>query len=533
MIKRDNNLIIVDYKISDSSSYQDAKYGITEKIRSLITLTYDLVMSKDKRVIPMLYDCIEKYPKIPQFKNYLMVYYSLKGNKKKIHELNEIINKKHPEYLFGKLSLANELIDRKEYDSVPEILGKDFELKLLYPDRQEFHIKEVESFLKTSIRYFIGVKNVIAAKSRLKILKDLIPELPIIAIYEEQITKLLIDKGQKITEEADERNVKTKAVKVVAAMNKKPEFTNDIINELYNHGFDISHDILKNILSLPKESLIEDLHKVVYDSIARYKYFRKQIMKSEKTHSFIFHALMLISELKSEGSLHVVLDVLRQSEKHLDFWFDSFLTEQVWECIYNTGSNQLDTLKNFMKEPDRYCYTRSEVSVAVSQILHHNPERRDEVIDWYRDIFNFYIKNQDDDRIIDSDFIGFMIADVIDFSGKELKPEIIELYTCGLVSYGICGFLKKAIKDLELSYKKTHKRKLSNIYENYDYFANQYSEYEDYEDDILHTEENGNIHDISERLYLENLLYKAGRNEPCPCGSGKKFKKCHGGKQFF
>ena len=22
---------------------------------------------------------------------------------------------------------------------------------------------------------------------------------------------------------------------------------------------------------------------------------------------------------------------------------------------------------------------------------------------------------------------------------------------------------------------------------------------------------------------------KVGRNTPCPCGSGKKFKKCHGG----
>ncbi len=22
--------------------------------------------------------------------------------------------------------------------------------------------------------------------------------------------------------------------------------------------------------------------------------------------------------------------------------------------------------------------------------------------------------------------------------------------------------------------------------------------------------------------------HKPGRNEPCPCGSGKKFKKCHG-----
>jgi preprotein translocase subunit SecA len=27
---------------------------------------------------------------------------------------------------------------------------------------------------------------------------------------------------------------------------------------------------------------------------------------------------------------------------------------------------------------------------------------------------------------------------------------------------------------------------------------------------------------------LNNDLHKAGRNDPCPCGSGKKFKQCHG-----
>ncbi len=27
---------------------------------------------------------------------------------------------------------------------------------------------------------------------------------------------------------------------------------------------------------------------------------------------------------------------------------------------------------------------------------------------------------------------------------------------------------------------------------------------------------------------LRELFAKAGRNDPCPCGSGKKFKQCHG-----
>ena len=27
---------------------------------------------------------------------------------------------------------------------------------------------------------------------------------------------------------------------------------------------------------------------------------------------------------------------------------------------------------------------------------------------------------------------------------------------------------------------------------------------------------------------VRNVLPKVGRNDPCPCGSGKKYKQCHG-----
>jgi uncharacterized protein YecA (UPF0149 family) len=29
-------------------------------------------------------------------------------------------------------------------------------------------------------------------------------------------------------------------------------------------------------------------------------------------------------------------------------------------------------------------------------------------------------------------------------------------------------------------------------------------------------------------LIDQNILKQAGRNDSCPCGSGKKYKKCHG-----
>jgi hypothetical protein len=34
------------------------------------------------------------------------------------------------------------------------------------------------------------------------------------------------------------------------------------------------------------------------------------------------------------------------------------------------------------------------------------------------------------------------------------------------------------------------------------------------------------ISNIYLRIFKEGVMQKAGRNDPCPCGSGKKYKKC-------
>lgn len=40
---------------------------------------------------------------------------------------------------------------------------------------------------------------------------------------------------------------------------------------------------------------------------------------------------------------------------------------------------------------------------------------------------------------------------------------------------------------------------------------------------------NGELPPVEPIKGERQVQYRAGRNEPCPCGSGKKFKKCHGG----
>ena len=46
--------------------------------------------------------------------------------------------------------------------------------------------------------------------------------------------------------------------------------------------------------------------------------------------------------------------------------------------------------------------------------------------------------------------------------------------------------------------------------------------------DHVHGPDCDHDHDHDERRPFVRDYPKIGRNEPCPCGSGKKFKKCHG-----
>ncbi|MCJ8170121.1 SEC-C metal-binding domain-containing protein [Atopomonas sediminilitoris] len=47
-----------------------------------------------------------------------------------------------------------------------------------------------------------------------------------------------------------------------------------------------------------------------------------------------------------------------------------------------------------------------------------------------------------------------------------------------------------------------------------------------------HTHDHGHVHgphcNHGHHEPVRNPLKEVGRNDPCPCGSGSKFKKCHG-----
>lgn len=527
---------LFNYEVTDETDFMDKKYGITPQIKELIEDLYYDVQNKKKGVVNKLLKVIKKYPQVPQFKNYLTVAYNLSGDTDKAYECNNWILKEHPDYFFGRVNLAAQYFEQKEYDKIPDVLGELMEIQALYPDRKVFHISEVMAFNKLAVAYFSAIGNLKAAEGRFEIMEEIDLEHPDTTQAEMYLlpTRFKASTERLHEEEKTKRKVKTTAYDKSIQTSKEPEFNHPEIRQLYENGMRIDPNIIKGILGLSRTSLIVDLETILEDVVRRYEYFIDKVDEDgwkEEGHNFLIHALFLLTELNATESLDKILQLLKQDEKLLRFWFGDFLTAEVWRTIYQLGNNQLEKLKEFVLGPHLYTYARYEVCSAVAQIAYHEPERKPEVIEWIKDVLTFLLNKKDDEDLIDSDFIALMICDIIGLKAKNLLHLVKSLFEQDLVSQGICGDFSD-VEDSVINRQERdyYKYDLFNIYDRYTHILTTWGSYKEDEEDM----DGSNFNDYDPTEYLPESLIRAetkiGRNNPCPCGSGKKYKKCCGSK---
>jgi len=536
------------YKVTQNNILLNEEYGITPEISDLINKAFKDLQENKHGIIKKLQKLISEYPGIPHFKNYLTIAYANKNDMAKSWEMNEIIMREHSNYLFGKLNLANKYIIENELNKIPEVLGIDLDLKKLYPHRNEFHVVEFLFFSRIAINYYLFLDNEVKANKILNQMKLVDADSKVTYQAELQVMQYNLKKGLEVLKKekawADKKFNYEKTIQT----NAEPWFYHKQIEQLYYYDLGIPELIIDELLDLPRETLIKDLENVILDCQQRYDYFRKKENKdgwNEKEFSFAVHALILLSELESEESLPAVLSLLRQENNLLEFWFSDLITEYLYEPIYKMGKNKLEELKRFLFEPNRETIVRSLMSSAVRQIPVYEPHRRDEVIRWYREVLNNYLREVNNEEIIDEAVIGLIVSDVTYLRGKELIPEIKELYKAGIVGELECGSLIEIIDAINRAPSVYDKREILNAAERYKDLQEMYRDMQDefnYDDAEYEVDEDipedyeflyNNSKAKEEKLQLYKPHIKIGRNELCPCGSGKKYKKCCMDKNLF
>lgn len=513
-----DQVITYGYHITDDSHFQDKRFGITPELRKqLEPLGYESQDKKNKKIINKLTQLIVQYPTVPILKNYLSVAYNIRGNYKKAMEINNWSLIEHPDYLFARINKANECIDRKEFDKVPEILGEAMEIKQLYPERDVFHFSEVTNFYKVATRYFAAIENQEMAENRLKILQGIDPDSENTMQAERYLSLLrLINAGKRWEDESKQRITPTvNKTLPVSSDNCAPKFNHPEIETLYQYGLNIPRDLLHEIIELPRVTLIKDLEKIIHESIYRYSYFH-ELGYDEEKQSFLLHSILLLKEIKAEGSLSEILSFLKLDYDFLNFWLGDHTTSTIWQCLYELGLNNTLALKEFLLIPGIDTFSKSAVTDALCQMVLHVPEKRSEVLEVFSEVFTFFSQASIEDNLIDSEFLGLAIGDAIDCQLPELLPIIKTLFDKDMVSRGINGDYKAVEKHFNTPAPYSHKRKIHSISEIYDDVLETWAGYN--EDDSGHTPYSESFQPIASE--------KIGRNDNCPCGSGKKYKKC-------
>lgn len=509
------------YNITTDPDFQNERFGNTEALISQFNeLFIEAQNKKNKKIIDRLTKLIIKYPKSPQLKNFLSVAYNVQGNYKKAIELNNWILAEHPDYLFAKLNLANQYINEGNPEKVAGVLVEAMEIKDLYPDRDLFHLAEVTGFYKLAIHYYVALKNLDLAQNRFDVLKDIAPDHPDTASAETLLFSLQMEKGMDRWKEENEARTSVKYARPVPTSKLKtaPVFNHPQVKDLYDYGIDIPQEILKEIVALDRNTVIADLEKILEDAVVRYQYF----LDLEEQCESPLHAICLLAELKSENSLEAVLSFLENHEEVLGFWLGDHITETIWMPLYSLSQNKLQLLKRFLLQPGIYTFSKAAVSEALAQAAIYHPEKSDEIAGIYKEMLSFFNNSELKDNVIDSDFLGLAIADIIDCGFVELLPEIKPLFEKGYVDLGMNGPYDDVIKHINDPNQRAEKKKIENIFELYERISNTWVNYED--------ERNHSNYDNYE-IREQAVSKKIGRNDPCPCGSGKKYKKCCMNKQ--
>lgn len=512
--------------VTDDLDLLNEEHEITPDMQDILSECYEYAIEGQKSKISKLEAVIEKYPKTPQFKNYLSVLYTQAGEKEKANEVNKRIVQEHPNYLFGKLMLAGEYFTQGNYDKIPELLGDELDLQNLYPNRDVFHINELSGFLKCKALYFIGKENMETAEALLDDLINIDPESTDTQTVQTNIWKKNMELSMKRQEEESRNKIKVEnnAELSKEIISEAPVFNHVEINWLYESGLYIGDEKLKTIISLPRKTVIADLELVLKDSITRFAYFNEKCEKDgwkEEAFNFVIHAIFLLGELEATESIEAVFEILSQPDEYNDLYIGDFLTDCFWEPLYKIANNNLEACKQFMFRPAVDTYSKSELSQMAAQVAFHHPERREEVIDWFVDVFTHYKNTDEDSNIVDSDLLGLMICEIIHLKAIEVMPLLHELAEAHYISYGICGTLDKVENAINRPARIDYKADLLSISDRYKKITTTGSGYNE---------------DKSSSSFFDDYSLpkqepvrtepKVGRNDPCPCGSGKKYKKC-------
>ncbi len=289
------------------------------------------------------------------------------------------------------------------------------------------------------------------------------------------------------------------------------ELNNPVLAELFFTGHDISDQFIEEILALPRHDLINDLEQMIRYGIDRFEFVQSMDSDGGKISSFPMIALFLLTELKSENSFPLLLELCKCEEDLLDFYFGDHTTETMWQDAMLLGFNQVNDSDQFFKDGRGTSFSGNcIVSDGLTQLYLQYPEKRQEVQEAFREILDYlWAKDTSED---DHELNEIILNAVADTRDTDLYPLCKPFFEEGRTDYSMTADWEEFEEILNSDSNYT--RSILDIRSRLNYFERMTKDHRE----------------LEKEMYSSDTIVRAEpkthRNDPCPCGSGLKYKKC-------
>jgi uncharacterized protein YchJ len=564
-------------KVTNDPVIDENGKHLSKQLADWATRSFDKKNATPSSVVE-LKNIIEKNPTVPAFKNFLYTNLLFQKRDDEALIVLEDTLAKHPDYVFAKLNKAGELMRAGNLNKAAAMLVEPYDVRNIEKG-EIIHESPFKNYYRMAFEVEYQREDLEKAEAVHRMLFEYDKKDSLVERLAHKIIELRMRKNPMFNKPKNLQEVKPidKPLKksFLSDNEGKPIFNHPEVHVFYQYSIEnIFDDDVEKILALPRTTLIQDLEHVFLDMVLRWDYFCETDYEVD-THNFGLHALFCLTELKAYESLESILDIFRQDNELCEYWFADSIDDYFSVPLYILGEKKLDVLKAFVLEKNLLSWHRSRITEAMAQIALQQPERRTEIIECFRDIMTVFIKNPHDKSIIDSVLLGSMMWDLTKISAVELEEEVKIIFDSIPVDKSVAGDFDDVMKDMHAPLKPSDIEPLPNdIFELYnrDYLERRVLPVMDEEvDEILkeHDPHKNYLRELSVKMLLnafkeksrngdndfdddefededfedddEGYYYKTppqetvrreepkvGRNDPCPCGSGKKYKKCHG-----
>ena len=226
-----------------------------------------------------------------------------------------------------------------------------------------------------------------------------------------------------------------------------------------------------------------------------------------------FYAMYLLAEFRVHEAFSVLIEYLKFDSEFVECVLGDILTEDFGAILASVATiDDIPAIKAVVEDKKLDEYQRSAATSALQVLFVEGVFERDK----YEEYLRYVLENYRDNAT----FLGFVIIECKDAGFLELLPVIEKLYEEDLVETAIIhlsDLKKKIFWDDEATAKQKMKKDRSLFISDSIAMLEKWSCFN--EKPVIEARTIPDKPDFGR---------KVGRNEPCPCGSGKKYKKCCG-----